>query len=125
MVIGQTRGPQTPTKYVALRTFDIRQTLKRLDIVHELAAAVMSLTALGGAVYQSCPSKEEAVWRTLVADQQVDSKDIWHRPATRHYYLYILSRRMEKRGDSEELLPFSYSARIQLGLDKLQKMRHL
>jgi hypothetical protein len=88
MVIGQTQEPQASTKYVALRTFNIHQTLERLDIVHKLGAAVRNLTALGGAVYQSRSSKEGAVWRTLVADQQADSKDIWHRPAARHYHLY-------------------------------------
>lgn len=115
------RQKQLSSNYIAVKPLDPRGVLARIKLVQQFVSGVRKLASHGGNIYGDALVKEEAVWRTIIADHQPVEDDKFLRPATSHYYLNLFMLHENCGEVEEELRPFTDKAITQRAFDKLQE----
>jgi len=108
--------------YASVERISFRKIEQCLDLARFITDSVRSLASTYENIYGMPSLREEAIWRTLIADQEVDKDDIWHRPAKGHYYVNTLERLIRYNDQTcEDIHDFRMTARIQRTYDKLKE----
>jgi hypothetical protein len=100
--------------YAKVERISFRKIEQCLDPARFITDSVRSLASTCANIYGTPSLREEAIWRILIADQEVDKDDIWHRPAKAHYYVTTLERLVRYNHETYEgTQDFRMTARTQ------------
>jgi hypothetical protein len=75
--------------YISLTIFDPALIEPTMNLLFELLTSIHALVDKGGDIYNA-EAREDAIWRTLIADQETRGGDSFHRPADTHQMFLIL-----------------------------------
>jgi hypothetical protein len=86
----------TMSPYISLTIFDPALVEPTMNLLFELLASIHALIDKGGDIYNT-EAREDAIWRTLIADQEMREGSSFYRPADTHQMFLILLATWKKR----------------------------